>query len=150
VVRRPPGEPERCMYKKRNKMIQLFYFSILFLLITAVPVEHCKANENSDLSHINLSVVYEKKYKEKAARTIMKHWLYKANLSNVYGLQTDIVFKVMANGEIKDIFISKPSGDLILDESAVKAIQMANPLKPFPETIDKSSIDICIKFNPRE
>lgn len=135
------------MYKKKNKMIQLFYFSVIFLSITTVSAERCRANENSDLSHI---VTFEKMYKVNAVRKIMKHWLYKENLPNVCGIQTDIVFKVMANGEIKDIIISKPSGDLNLDESAIKAIQMANPLKPFPETIDKSSIDICIKFTPKE
>ena len=48
-------------------------------------------------------------------------------------LETRIMIKIMANGEIKDVWFEKRSGNQYLDESAYKAIVKSNPLPPLPK-----------------
>jgi outer membrane biosynthesis protein TonB len=54
----------------------------------------------------------------------------------------------MPNGEIKDLFFVKRSGNEALDQSAFNAILNSNPAKPFPANIKKPFIEMGLRYSP--
>lgn len=64
------------------------------------------------------------------------------------GLETVIVIKVQRDGGIVERWFEKKSGSPVYDESAMRAIQKANPLPPFPEELDGDFLEIGIRFHP--
>jgi hypothetical protein len=63
-------------------------------------------------------------------------------------LETVIVIKVQRDGGIMERWFEKKSGIPMYDESAMRAIQKANPLPPFPEELDEDFLEIGIRFHP--
>ncbi|MBW2592274.1 MAG: TonB C-terminal domain-containing protein, partial [Deltaproteobacteria bacterium] len=59
-----------------------------------------------------------------------------------------LVFKIMPDGEIRDIFFTDRSGNNYLDESAYNAIQKSNPVKGHPEGTRRSSVEMGLEFTP--
>jgi len=54
-----------------------------------------------------------------------------ARARNIYG-HVQLVVALLANGSIKHIEVSKTSGSRLLDQAAVRSVQLASPYKPFP------------------
>ena len=89
-------------------------------------------------------------YHAEIAYQIQKNWAFpdqfvEGNSDQVAAL----VFKVMPNGEIRDIFFTDHSGNIRLDESAKRAILKANPLPPYPPGISEPYIQLGVRFNSR-
>ncbi|MBT8370787.1 MAG: energy transducer TonB, partial [Deltaproteobacteria bacterium] len=63
-------------------------------------------------------------------------------------LATWLIFKVMPDGEIKDLIITERSGNSHLDESAYRAVMKANPVIPHPKSVSKQYVQIGIRFTP--
>jgi colicin import membrane protein len=55
---------------------------------------------------------------------------------------------VMPDGEIRDIWFDKRSGNAYLDESARRAIMKSNPVIPHPEGLSKPFITVGMRFTP--
>ena len=51
-----------------------------------------------------------------------------------------LTVSVGRNGEVKDVLINKSSGKRVLDQAAVKAVQLSSPFAPLPQT--REEIDI--------
>jgi colicin import membrane protein len=64
-------------------------------------------------------------------------------------MRASLVFKVMPNGEIRDIFFDERSGNALLDESAYKAIVKSNPVDPHPPGLRLPYIPIGLRFSPQ-
>ena len=73
-------------------------------------------------------------YQVEIAYRIQKNWSFNEQLA---GGRTDLeawaAIKVMANGEIKETWFDKRSGNSYFDEQAKKAILKSNPLPPLPK-----------------
>jgi colicin import membrane protein len=73
-------------------------------------------------------------YQIEIAYRIQKNWAFSDQLA---GGRTDldawVAIKVMQNGEIKDVWFDKRSGNSYFDEAAKNAIMKSNPLPPLPK-----------------
>jgi colicin import membrane protein len=89
-------------------------------------------------------------YRTEIAFQIEKNWAFSDQLA---GGQTDLlaslVFKVMPDGEIRDVFFMERSGNKYLDDSAYRAVMKSNPVLPHPKGIAKPFVEIGINFTPK-
>ena len=89
-------------------------------------------------------------YRIEIAYQIQKNWAFSEQLA---GGRTDLVaelaFTVMPNGEIKDIWFDKRSGNRYLDDSAKKAIMKSNPVRPHPTGVRKPYVNVGLRFTPK-
>lgn len=78
---------------------------------------------------------------------IQKNWSFAAQLA---GGRTDLeawpAIKIMPNGEIKDIWFDKRSGNGYFDEQAKKAILKSNPLPPLPKGYWRPYFEVGFRF----
>jgi len=54
----------------------------------------------------------------------------------------------MPNGEIKDIWFDKRSGNSYFDESVQKAVMKSNPVRPHPPEVKRPFVDVGLRFTP--
>ena len=88
-------------------------------------------------------------YRVEIAMQIEKHWAFSEGLAGgARDLEALLVFKVMPNGEIRDLFWDKRSGNAHLDESAYRAIMKANPVDPHPPGIIRPYVEMGLRFTP--
>jgi colicin import membrane protein len=81
---------------------------------------------------------------------VQKNWAYAEQLgSSGKQLVAGIVFKVMPDGAITDIFFTDRSGNPYLDDSAYKAIVKSSPVKPHPEGLRRPYIEMGLRFGPK-
>ncbi len=89
-------------------------------------------------------------YRVEVAYQIEKNWAFPEQLA---GGRTDLVaelaFTILPNGEIKDVWFDRKSGNRYLDESARKAIIKSNPVRPHPPGIIKPFINVGLRFTPK-
>jgi colicin import membrane protein len=80
---------------------------------------------------------------------IQKNWSFNPQLA---GGRSDLeawpAIKIMPNGEIKDIWFDKRSGNSYFDEQAKKAILKSNPLPPLPKGYWRPYFEIGFRFTP--
>jgi colicin import membrane protein len=88
-------------------------------------------------------------YKLEIAYQIEKKWAFSEQLS---GGRTDLeailIIKIMANGEIREIWFEKKSGNNYFDDSAYKAIKKSNPLPPLPKGYVRPFYNVGLVFTP--
>lgn len=88
-------------------------------------------------------------YKIEVAYQVERNWAFSQQLAGEgQSLQASLVFKVMPNGEIKDIRFTERSGNAYLDESAYRAIVKANPVSPHPTGIRTPYVTLGVRFTP--
>jgi len=88
-------------------------------------------------------------YRVEIAYQIQKNWAFPEQLAGGRkDLQTLLVFKVMPNGEIRDLFFTDRSGNTHLDESAFRAIMKTNPVDPHPSGIIRPYVQMGLRFTP--
>jgi len=88
-------------------------------------------------------------YRVEIAYQIQKNWAFPEQLAGGKSdLQTLLVFKVMPNGEISDLFFTDRSGNTHLDESAFRAIMKTNPVDPHPSGIIRPYVQMGLRFTP--
>lgn len=89
-------------------------------------------------------------YRLEVAFEIQKHWAFNEQLAGGDGsLVTAIVFKVMPDGEIRDIFFTDRSGNAYLDDQAYKAIVKSNPVDPHPAGLNQPYVEMGVRFTPQ-
>jgi colicin import membrane protein len=88
-------------------------------------------------------------YQVEIAFRIQKNWSFNKQLA---GGRTDLeawaAIKVMPNGEIKDTWFDKRSGNRYFDEQAKKAILKSNPLPPLPKGYFRPYFEAGFHFTP--
>lgn len=87
-------------------------------------------------------------YQTEIAYAVNRNWAYANQLGSGDKLLVSIVFTVLPDGKIEDIFYMDRSGNPYLDESAYKAIVKTSPVKPFPPGLGRKSIQIGLNFTP--
>jgi len=88
-------------------------------------------------------------YQVEIAYQIQKNWAFSQSLAGgAKDLNALVVFKVMPDGEIRDIWFDKRSGNAYLDESARRAIMKTNPASPHPEGLSKPFVTVGLNFTP--
>lgn len=88
-------------------------------------------------------------YRVEIALQIQQNWAFSTQLAgSAAELKASLVFKVMPNGEIRDVFFTDRSGNRYLDESAYKAIMKSNPVKPHPPGVILPFVQVGLRFTP--
>ena len=88
-------------------------------------------------------------YRVEIAYQVQKNWAFSEQLAGKdTKLQASLVFKVMPDGQIRDLFFTDRSGNRFLDDSAHKAIMKSDPVAPHPEGIVKPFIHVGLRFTP--
>jgi len=88
-------------------------------------------------------------YQADIAMQVQKNWAFSEYMSDrSKNLEASLIFKILPDGTIKDIFFVDRSGNQYLDDSAMKAIMKTSPVKPFPKELNRSSIDMGLRFTP--
>ena len=62
------------------------------------------------------------------------------------GLLTTVSFRIGRQGSLSDIKVSKPSGNFVVDQSALRAVYAADPLPPLPAGSGLSSLGVHFDF----
>jgi colicin import membrane protein len=88
-------------------------------------------------------------YKVEVAYQVERNWAFSQQLAGEgQALQVSLVFKVMPDGEIRDIRFTENSGNSYLDESAYRAIVKANPVSPHPTSVRTPYVTMGVRFTP--
>ena len=88
-------------------------------------------------------------YRVEIAYQVQRNWAFPDQLADGRSdLQTLLVFKVMPNGEIKDLFFTDRSGNSHFDESAFRAVMKANPVDPHPKSVSRPYVQMGLRFTP--
>jgi colicin import membrane protein len=88
-------------------------------------------------------------YRIEIAYQIQKRWAFSEQLAGGQkNLEAYLALKVMPNGEIKDIWFDKRSGNSYFDESAKKAIMKSNPVSPHPPGVTRPYVTVGLRFTP--
>ena len=81
---------------------------------------------------------------------IQKNWSFNQQLAGgSKDLEAWPAIKIMANGEIKDIWFDKRSGNSYFDEQAKKAILKSNPLPPLPKGYWRPYFEVGFRFTDK-
>ena len=91
-------------------------------------------------------------YIESAIRRIDPNWdklTIDASVRTSSIMHCEISFTINRDGSIKNVRVTKSSGNLSWDNSGLRAIMASNPLPPLPSDYGHSSIDVMWDF-PRQ
>jgi len=89
-------------------------------------------------------------YRYEIALKVQQNWAYSGQLAgDREDLVAEMAFTVMPNGEIRDIWFDKRSGNRHLDDSAKKAVMKSNPVHPHPPGVVKAFVQVGLRFTPR-
>lgn len=88
-------------------------------------------------------------YRIEIAYQIQKNWAFSDQLAGGRSdLKVSLVFKIMPDGEIRNIFFTDRSGNNYLDESAYNAIVKSSPVKGHPEGTRRPYVEMGVEFTP--
>ena len=88
-------------------------------------------------------------YQAEIAMQIQKNWAFSEGLADrSKNLVASLIFQILPDGRITDIFFVDRSGNQYLDDSAMKAIMKSSPVKPFPKKLDRTSVEMGLRFTP--
>ncbi len=116
---------------------------------SAVKVPESKSlGGNGEVSGGKLAEIVDI-YRVEIAYKVQQNWAFPEQLAEGRSdLQTLIVFKVMPNGEIKDLFFTDRSGNSHFDESAFRAVMKSDPVDPHPKSVSEPYVQMGLRFTP--
>ena len=76
-------------------------------------------------------------------------WTIPENLfKEMVDLETILVVIIERNGKVQKLWFEKKSGNVLYDQSAMRAIKKAEPLPPIPKELSEDTLEIGIRFTP--
>jgi len=88
-------------------------------------------------------------YRVEIAYQVQQNWAFSHQLARgEKKLEVRLQFKVLPNGEIRDLSFTDRSGNRYLDESAYRAIMKSNPVKPHPTGLIAPYVHMGLRFTP--
>ncbi|MEA3385586.1 MAG: energy transducer TonB [Thermodesulfobacteriota bacterium] len=81
---------------------------------------------------------------------IRSHWILPEQLLDKTGLTSIVVVRIAQDGSILKAEYEHKSGHALFDQSAIKAVQKANPFPPLPRALRPGPLEIGIRFRPGE
>ena len=80
---------------------------------------------------------------------IKEAWTIPENLlKEMVDLETIIVIIIDRDGRVQNWWFEKKSGNVIYDQSTIRAIKKAEPLPPIPKELEKERLECQIRFSP--
>ncbi len=88
-------------------------------------------------------------YRMQISYYIEKNWAFSKQLAGGrIDLAAVVVIRIMRNGEIKDVWFEKKSGNTYFDESAYKAVMKSDPLPMLPKGYSRPYYNLGLIFTP--
>ncbi len=88
-------------------------------------------------------------YRAQISYYIEKNWAFSKQLAGGrIDLAAVVVIRIMRNGEIKDVWFEKKSGNIYFDESAYKAVMKSDPLPMLPKGYSRPYYNLGLIFTP--
>lgn len=86
-------------------------------------------------------------YQSQVTQTLRNNWVFQEQFAgDTRGLESRVVMQIMPDGEIRDVWFDKRSGDDYLDESAYKTVMKSDPLPPLPDGMPQYAL--MVVFTP--
>ena len=115
-------------------------------LISHAPIENAQETEEATISLDTKDAIYYP-YAKAVKERIQQHWTYPvAARENYMQGNLIIIFRLEKNGHLVNSRITSSSGYQILDGSSIRAIELASPFPPFPDTIPVQFLNINASF----
>jgi len=112
---------------------------------TAAPVETAKGQPTA------AQISIKERYYRTIEVIIRKNWAYPVQMAGTgTQLKTQIIFTVMPDGSVRDVWVSQRSGNASFDRSALSAVHKSTPLPPYPAGINDQKIPFVIDFDISE
>jgi TonB family protein len=110
------------------------------------PKESAQEAEEATISLDTKEAIYYP-YAKVIKERIQQHWTYPvAARENYIQGNLMIIFRLENNGNLVNSRITRSSGYQILDGFSLRAIELASPFPPFPETIPVQFLNINASF----
>jgi TonB family protein len=84
-------------------------------------------------------------YVDEMRRRISAKW-NQADVRSLPSQYTAISFVIARNGAVSNVTVSHPSGNILLDTSAKRAVEDVNPLAPLPPAFEHNQTTVEIRF----
>lgn len=75
-------------------------------------------------------------------------WVLPEGITKGKNLEAIVALRIKRNGSIENYWIEKGSGNAYFDQSAIRAINKANPLPPLPEDFREEIFEVGVRFYP--
>jgi len=79
------------------------------------------------------------------AEKVHASWVYPGDIGN---LEAIISIKIDKSGRLLERWVEKPSGNVIYDQSAIRAVEKASPFPLLPEGMGDDTLEVGIRFCP--
>ena len=93
---------------------------------------------------------YMKQYYSAVYQKIHDHWVLPDLQNWDNALEAVLVITIRKDGVITDSFFERKSDNIYFNQFVLKAIKESSPLPPFPGQLDKSTLEIGLRFKPGE
>jgi protein TonB len=116
------------------------------LQIQEAPSESAESNQSGQTSQSSRNATGQNRYLALVQAHIDQQWVAPPVKAHEKNLQVVLKFRILRSGKVIDLDIAKGSGNSYYDSAALRAVQRANPLPPFPSDIRKFSFDVRYNF----
>ena len=100
-------------------------------------------------SGLNASLI--DRYRIFVINQVRDNWAFSQHLTGGRkNLGAKVSFEVLPDGEIRDVKITKRSGNDYMDSAATMAVLKSSPVRPHPPGINRPYIEVRITFAPHE
>ena len=93
---------------------------------------------------------YMKQYLSAVYQKIHDHWVLPDLQNWDNALEAVLIIIIRKDGFVTDSFFERKSDNIYFNQFVLKALKEASPLPPFPDQLDKSNLEIGLRFKPGE
>ena len=93
---------------------------------------------------------YMKQYYSAVYQKIHDNWVLPDLQNWDNALEAILVVKIRKDGLVTDSFFEKKSDNIYFNQFVLKAVKESSPLPPFPDRLDKNTLEIGLRFKPGE
>lgn len=93
---------------------------------------------------------YMKQYLSAVYQKIHDHWVLPDLQNWDNALEAVLIITIRKDGFVTDSFFERKSDNIYFNQFVLKALKEASPLPPFPDQLDKSTLEIGLRFKPGE
>lgn len=79
---------------------------------------------------------------------IRDSWVLPEGITRGKNLEAIVALRIKRDGTIEKYWIEKGSGNTYFDQSAIRAINKANPLPPLPQDFGEDIFEVGVRFYP--
>jgi colicin import membrane protein len=93
---------------------------------------------------------YMKQYLSAVYQKIHDHWVLPDLQNWDNALEAVLIIIIRKDGFVTDSFFERKTDNIYFNQFVLKALKEASPLPPFPDQLDKSTLEIGLRFKPGE